>query len=186
MSAFLIAYKIIYTQGCACLYFQHLVGWCKISSSQTKPTTNTTKYPKCVTASLTSPDSKEIRILWINQALCILKFHVYQCLQQRLENILYWGPSSVVGYRHSMYKIQLTLQKEEKNIYFISRHPTFYPNNCLPQISVFICLAAGSYFYLNDHPCSFCRDHSLHSEELSSGENSLWALVYRSWLILKA
>lgn len=73
MSAFSTAYKITYMQGCVCLYSQHLVGWCKISSSQTKPTTNTTKYPKCVTASLTSSDSKEIRILWNNQALCILK-----------------------------------------------------------------------------------------------------------------
>lgn len=76
--------------------------WCKISSSQTKPTATTTKNPKSVTASLTSSDSKEI---WNNQTLCIFKFHVYQRLQQRLQTVLYWGLSSVLEYFHSMYKI---------------------------------------------------------------------------------
>lgn len=113
---FSTACRITYMQGFACLYSQHLGGWRKISSSQTKPTATTTKNPECVTASLTSSDSKEICILWNNQALCILKSHVYQRLQQRLENVLYWGLSSVLEYLHSMYKIQLTLQKEEKNI----------------------------------------------------------------------
>lgn len=187
MSAFSTAYKITYTQGCACLYSQHLVGWCKISSSQTKPTTNTTKYPKCVTASLTSSDSKEIRILWNNQALCILKVPCLPMSPTKAWKCIVLGTQ--LSGRILTQFVQDSVhsaERREKHQFFSSRHSTFYSNNCLPQNSVFICFAAGSYFYLNGHLCSFCRDHSLHSEELSSGENSPWALVYRSWLTVKA